>query len=412
MGKLSGIVLAFMLTAAAAQNQKLGFYLSEGRRATVIPFQLYNNLIIIPVTLNGAVPMNFIVDTGVRTTLLLDRTVTDMLRLNYTRRFTISGPGGERLLSALVTNNVSLDVKPDLHGRGHSMLVLEKDYLELTKNIGYEVHGILGYELFSRFVIRIDYERRELVLISPERFRKPRRRFIPMAMRIEDTKPYISCMVTFPSGQTQELKLMVDTGASHSLMLDPGAGPEIEVPEKIIRGNIGRALGGDLTGRTGRLRSIKAGPFQLNGLPASFPDANLYYDTLESTDVFRHGTIGGDLLHRFNLIFDYAGETLWMKKNSFYGMGFPFSLSGLLVQARGLKLDQFVVTDVREGSPGADAGMKAGDRITRIYGTDAGSYKLSEIIELLNSRAGRKIPLEIDRDGFRSRVVVTLRDDL
>lgn len=411
MKRFLGILLIFILTASAAQNQKLGFYLTEGRRTTVIPFQQYNNLIIIPVTLNGVVPLNFIVDTGVRTALLLDRTVTDMLRLNYTRRFTISGPGGERLLSALVTNNVSLDVKPDLHGRGHSMLVLEKDYLELSKNIGYEVHGILGYELFSRFVVKIDYERRELVLTSPDRFRKPRR-FIPVPMTIEDTKPYINCMVTFPSGQVQALKLMVDTGASHALMLDPEAGPEIEIPQKTIRGNIGRALGGDLTGRTGRLRSWRTGPFQLNDLPASFPDANLYYDTLESTDVFRHGTIGGDVMHRFNLIFDYANETLWVKKNSFYKMAFPFSLSGVLVQARGLKLDQFSVTDVREGSPGGEAGLKAGDRITRIYGTDATTYKLSEIIELLNAKPGRKVPIEIDRDGFRMRVVITLRDDL
>ncbi|MFM9074039.1 MAG: aspartyl protease family protein [Bacteroidota bacterium] len=406
-----GILFTLLLSATAAQNQKLGFYLTEGRRTTVIPFQQYNNLIIIPVTLNGVVPLNFIVDTGVRTALLLDRTVTDMLRLNYTRRFTISGPGGERLLSALVTNNVSLDVKPDLHGRGHSMLVLEKDYLELSKNIGFEVHGILGYELFSRFVVKIDYERRELVLTSPERFRKPRQ-FIPVPMRIEDTKPYISCIVTFPSGQAHELKLMVDTGASHSLLLDPKAGPEIEIPQKTISGNIGRALGGDLTGRTGRLKSFRAGPFQLNGLPASFPDANLYYDTLESTDVFRHGTIGGDVLHRFNLIFDYAGETLWVKKNSFYKMGFQFSLSGVLVQARGLKLDQFSVTDVRPGSPGWEAGLNAGDRLTRIYGTDAVSYKLNEIIEVLNAKPGRKVPLEIDRDGFRMRVVITLRDDL
>ncbi|MFM7193692.1 MAG: aspartyl protease family protein, partial [Bacteroidota bacterium] len=237
-----GILFTLLLSATAAQNQKLGFYLTEGRRTTVIPFQQYNNLIIIPVTLNGVVPLNFIVDTGVRTALLLDRTVTDMLRLNYTRRFTISGPGGERLLSALVTNNVSLDVKPDLHGRGHSMLVLEKDYLELSKNIGFEVHGILGYELFSRFVVKIDYERRELVLTSPERFRKPRQ-FIPVPMRIEDTKPYISCIVTFPSGQAHELKLMVDTGASHCLFLDPESGPEVHVPAKTIRGSIGRGLG-------------------------------------------------------------------------------------------------------------------------------------------------------------------------
>lgn len=411
MGKLLGIILAFMLTAAAAQNQKLGFYLTEGKKKTVIPFQLYNNLIIVPVTMNGVVPLNFILDTGVRTALLLDRTVSDMLRLNYTRRFIISGPGGERLLSALVTNNISFDIAPDIHGRGHSMLVLEKDYLELSRNIGYEVHGILGYELFSRFVVKVDYERRELVLTIPERFRKPRR-YTALPMKLEDTKPYIETQAMFSSGHSPILKLMVDTGASHALLLDPAAGPEIEVPDKTLKGSIGRALGGDITGRTGRLKDLRLGPYVLNGPPASFPDANLYYDTLESTDAFRHGTIGGDILHRFSVIFDYANERMWLKKNSFYREGFPFSLGGLLVQARGLKLEQFVITNVRPNSTAEEAGLKEGDRITKVYGNSSESFKLSELIELFNSRPGRKIPLEIDRDGYRMRVVLTLRDDL
>ena len=411
MKRLIGILLLFMLTAAAAQTQKLGFHLTEGKKKTVIPFKFYNNLIIVPVTLNGVVPLNFIVDTGVRTALLLDRTVTDMLRMNYTRRFIISGPGGERLLSALVTNNVSMDIGPDLRGRGHSMLVLEKDYLELSRNIGFEVHGILGYELFSRFIVKIDYERRELILTLPERFRKPKN-YIPLPIGIEDTKPYVEATVTFPSGNSTLLKLMVDTGASHALLLDPESGPEIEVPEKTIRGNIGRALGGDLTGRTGRLKRFQLGPYPLDNVPGNFPDANLYYDTLESTDAFRHGTIGGDILHRFRLVFDYANGTLWIKKNSFFRQSFPFSLSGLLVQARGLKLEQFVISNVREHSAGADAGLIAGDRITRIYNTAADAYKLSEIIELLNSKSGRKVPIEIDRDGFRMRVILKLRDDL
>ena len=233
-----------------------------------------------------------------------------------------------------------------------------------------------------------------------------------MPIKIEDTKPYVDVAVTFPSGNSRLLKLMVDTGASHALLLDPEAGPEIEIPEKTIRGNIGRALGGDLNGRTGRLKRLLFGPYPLENLPGNFPDANLYYDTLESTDAFRHGTIGGDVLHRFRLIFDYANETLWVKRNGFYHMPFPFSLSGLLVQARGLKLEQFVITSVREQSAGADAGLKGGDRIIRIYNGPAESFKLSEIIEILNSKPGRKVPMEIDRDGFRMRVILKLRDDL
>jgi len=75
------------------------------------------------------------------------------LHLAYTKKYTIAGAGGENLVNAYITNNVTLDL-PGVHGRGHAMLVLETDYLELRNSLGSDVHGILGYELFSRFVVK------------------------------------------------------------------------------------------------------------------------------------------------------------------------------------------------------------------------------------------------------------------
>ena len=154
--------------------QNLGFSLADGKKKVQIPIEIHNNLIVIPVVLNDALPLKFILDTGVRTTILTQKTFTDILNLVYTRKYTIAGPGGENLVDAYVTNNVSLEL-PGVHGRGHAMLVLGKDYLELRNYLGTDVHGILGYELFSRFIIQIDYEKRVLTLMLPEKFRRKRK---------------------------------------------------------------------------------------------------------------------------------------------------------------------------------------------------------------------------------------------
>jgi hypothetical protein len=74
--------------------QNLGFSLSDGKKRVQIPIEIHNNLIVIPVVLNDALPLKFILDTGVRTTILTQKTFTDILNLVYTRKYTIAGPGG------------------------------------------------------------------------------------------------------------------------------------------------------------------------------------------------------------------------------------------------------------------------------------------------------------------------------
>jgi len=66
-------------------------------------------------------PLKFIVDTGVRTTILTEKIYSDILHLAYSKKFTITAPGGENSVTAYIANNVTIDM-PGVHGRGHAML--------------------------------------------------------------------------------------------------------------------------------------------------------------------------------------------------------------------------------------------------------------------------------------------------
>ncbi|MFM8912678.1 MAG: aspartyl protease family protein, partial [Flammeovirgaceae bacterium] len=158
MGRLLLVVLfVFALNRAFCQQQILGFSLPPEVDRVEIPIEIRNNLAVVPVVLNNTLPLKFIVDTGVRTAILTEKIYSDILNLSYSRKYTISGAGGQKLVDAYLTNNVTFDM-PGVHGQGHSMLVLDQDYLELKNSMGTEVHGILGYELFSLFVITVNYE--------------------------------------------------------------------------------------------------------------------------------------------------------------------------------------------------------------------------------------------------------------
>ena len=407
----SFLILFFCIVSLEnSKGQALGFAIADGKKRVDIPIQIQNNLIVVPVILNDVLPLKFIVDTGVRTAILTQKAFSDILELPYSRKYSISGPGGEKLIDAYVTNNVSISL-PGVTGRGHALLVLEEDYLELRNYLGTDVHGILGYELFSRFIVKIDYSKKIMTLILPEKFH-PRKKFQEIPMLVEDTKPFILTSIDISPSNSMTAKLLMDTGASHGLLLEPSSDERVRVPLNTVSTVIGRGLGGAITGKTGRIESMKLGEYSLDQVLANFPDPNSYMDTLKSTLTFRHGTVGGEILSRFTVIFNYPQGKLYLKKNSSFNKKFYFNLSGIDLKAKGSGLNVFEVMDVRKLSPADKVGVHQGDLVISVNGVLAKDLRLNELNALLNSRPGKKIILGIERNKIRYELNFRLENQI
>ncbi len=392
-------------------QQILGFSLPEGVSRVDIPIEIHNNLVVVPIIINNQLPLKFIIDTGVRTAILTERVYSDILNLSYSRKYTLSGPGGQKLVDAYITSNVTLDM-PGVHGQGHSMLVLDEDYLELKNSMGTEVHGILGYELFSRFVVKVDYEAKKLTLMLPNKF-KPKKSYDLLPITVEDTKPFIHAKLQVNDTTTIDAKFLVDSGASHGLLLEANSEPHITVPEKNIKAILGRGIGGVITGRIGRIKSIKIGKHELTNLITNFPDDYAYSDTLRKDRfTFRNGSIGGDLLSRFTVIFNFPGEKMYIKKNASYKKKFYFNLSGLTIRATGARLREYEISDVRENTSAQKAGILRGDNILSINGISLVDYELNNVNNLFNSKPGKKIRIEILRNGERLKKEFVLESQI
>lgn len=404
-----GLIFFWLPHFLAAQN--LGFVLTDKQTKVSIPIQICNNLVVVPVVLNGRLPLKFILDTGVRTTILTEKAFSDFLHLSYARKYSIAGPGGQKLIDAYVANNVTIDMM-GVHGEGHAMLVLDQDYLELRNYLGTDVHGILGYEVFSRFIVEIDYERKMLTLMLPERF-KPRKRYQQLNMKVEDTKPYLITQIAMNDSVKLMAKLLVDTGASHGLMLDSGSDSLLKVPPKHIKSIIGRGLGGVITGQIARINSIQLGNYKVSRVIVNFPDPNSYIDTLKNNrNIFRNGSIGGEILSRFTIVFDFPKEKMYFRRNVNFKKEFHYSLSGLTIKATGERLRNYEVTDVREKSAAAGALIEVGDEILKFNGESAADLTLDQTDDILNSRPGRRVVLEILRDGKKLKVDFFLEDQI
>lgn len=409
--KAFAIVLLFAVSSLHAQNEPkvLGFILPEGKKSITVPIEIHNNLVVMPVVLNGQLPLKFILDTGVRTAILTEKSYSDILGLPYTRQLTIMGPGEQHFITAYIANNLSIYIPPGIRGNGHALLVLEKDYLELRNFLGAEVHGVLGYELFSRFVVLINYQDKYIEIIDPQFF-KPNRKYQKLDITIEDTKPFINATVSL--SKKKQLKLLMDTGASHGLMLDTESDSDIKVPEKNVSTVIGRALGGEITGKMGRVPTLELGKYTLNNVTTNYPDPNSYMDTLKASTVARNGSIGGEVFTRFTVVFNYSDEKVYLRKNTAFKKEFQSNLSGMTLKAKGARLKAFEVVEVREKSVAERAEIKKGDLLINLNGNAVESFNLNEINGILNSKPGRRVTLVLERSGEKIKKTITLEQEI
>lgn len=314
--------------------------------------------------------------------------------------------GHVRELNAYLANNVSLSM-PGISGRGQSLIVLEEDYLELREHLGMDVHGIIGYEFFSHFVVMINYGRKLITVYDPEVFR-PRRRHTAIPFTIEQSRPYITnTSITQHDGTVINPKLLLDSGASHGLMLETDTDEDISMPGKTLETIIGWGLGGELSGYLGRIKSLSIDKFKLKDVLVSYVYDFSHQEVIRI--IGRNGSIGGDVLSRFTVTFDYPGNMLYLRKNKTFRQAFEFNLSGINLIAIGLGLNSFMIINVIENSPASQAGVRVGDVILAVNRRFSFDLTIAEINNKLHSGAGRKMNLTLARNSEIVRVSFRLK---
>jgi hypothetical protein len=390
------IFLAGIILPQTTNAQFYGYKLMYSKKKIHMPFEIYNNLVVIPIKLNGVVPLSFVVDTGVRSTIITEKLITDILKLPYSRKITVNGPGDYIIMEAYVINKVDI-VMDGAIGSDQSILVLEKDYLNLRNHLGTEVHGMTGYDLFNRFVIGFDYNKSIMTLYEPEYF-KPPKNYAELPLSIEDTKPYIFAKVQINDTSMVYAKLMVDLGASHALMLNPDSHEKIFIPELNFETKIGIGLGGPISGKISVIEGLEFDKFEFEEVVTSFPDKESYPDTIGL--VYRNGTIGGELLSRFKVIFDYFNKKVYFKKNhASYKKEFGYNMSGITVIADGEDLNIYRILEVMKDSPADKADIRVDDTIEFINGISYEKLKLHDMYQIFNFKEGKKIKMGIRRNG-------------
>ena len=384
------------ICSPASGQKEFGFSMPEGMKKVEIRFEEYNNLIVIPLSINN-LTLKFILDTGVETAILTEKLFADVLKVNFIREITIAGPGVADSVEVYVANDITFNLPGGLTGHNMNMLVLKEDYLKLSENMGDEVYGIIGYDVFSRFIVEINYDSKKIILHDPKTFR-PKRKCTMVPLDIRNTKPFLQTSI-YQQNQDNFIDIMVDTGASHAALLDLGEHPAIDLPDEKIVTKLGRGIGGEIPGYLSRLNQLSIGGYAFEDVIVSAPFEGVYNKSIKRGS--KYGTIGGELLHRFNVTIDYFNEKMYLQKSSRYKEAFEFDMSGLILNARGDHLNVLMIESITEGSPADLAGLMKGDIILEINGLNLRNSTLTEINGLLRKRANYRIKCKIWRGGDR-----------
>lgn len=408
-----------------------------------VKFKLINNLIIIPLFINGK-KLNFILDTGVNKTILFNLSRNDSLRLNSIEKIKLKGLGEGNPIEALISRNNQFELG-NLINPNEDLYVILKDDFNISAKMGITIHGIIGYDLLRNFIVKINYQTKFLTFFNPKKKTiKKCRKCQEFKLEFYRNKPYINTYVQFDTiGRKKILtKLLIDSGGSDALWFFEGTHADIKTPKKYFRDILGEGLSGTIYGNRSKIPSFELGKFKVENPTVSF------LDTLSTVNArefkLRNGSIGGNVLKRFKVWLDYGARRVIFKKAKSLKKGYFYNMSGLSVVFDGQELvkekqnrfttDNFgnantsdnqtislitsyfykfkptyKISNVLESSPAGLVGLKKNDIIKKINGKPANSYSLNEINALFQEKPNKKITIEIERAGLKYKYKFRLK---
>jgi hypothetical protein len=384
-----------------------------GQHEARVSFSSPRNLLIIEARLNGRGPYNFLLDTGVNTSLLTDPGLADSLQLAHGQTYHVAGLGGaDSGLRAYEATGVRVSL-PGVEAAAMTWLVLSSDVLDLSGYVGMPVHGIIGADLFRSFVVCIRPEQRQLILTAPAHYKVPGgRRWASLPLTFDQGKAYVTAGIQQlgPGTAPLPLRLVLDTGAGHALSLETTADPRLRLPAVRLRTDLGRGLSGIISGSLGRVAGVQLGRYQLGQVLTSFPDSAQVHGRLTGTERTRHGNLGYEVLKRFTTVIDYPHGRLLLRPTVALRDPFEHDMCGLDLLATGPNYRRYLVQRVVPGSPAASAGIAEGEELISVNLLISSALSVSELSRLLHSQDGRVLFLVLRRaDGVLYPTRVRLR---
>lgn len=391
--------LSFCVRANTVAAPHAPAYTLVGNASQVrVPFDYAGN-IHIPVRVDGH-PLQFIFDSANVDSLA--RGAADRVGIAVQGAAMAEGGGPKPVKVGFAgIKTLSIDGKVMLHDQ--TLLVVP---LPRGLSTRYPLDGTIGYGVLQHFVVRVDYQDHSLTFMRPGTFDPvDAGQALPLTF-YKHRLPVVAGSIDGLQGH-----FFVDTGASpFSLILSSAfvRAHRLDARYRATPAMVsGVSTGGDISTRTAR-----GGAFRMGGLTVANPVVTLStskagFAASKTVD----GDIGGRILSRFTVTFDYPQGKIYLKPDTNYGRPMNNDRSGMSLLATGNAHAGVSILGVMPHGPAARAGLRPGDVITAVNGVPAseiGNIKFAAMLR--NDAPGTRIKLTVrDDHKLTSRTLVLRR---
>ena len=430
MGKI--IILCFLFTFTFPTQGQEGFSFEKSTNKIVIPFEFINNLIFIPIKVNG-VELNFLLDSGVKETILFSIDEKKEISFSNIEKIKLRGLGSEESIEGLKSSNNILEAN-EYKSTHHILYIVLDQSFNLSSHVGIPVNGIIGYLFLKNNLVEINYEKKRITVYRDnfKNRKKIEKKYQKIFVTVENFKPYVNSNIIIDAAEIP-LKLLIDIGNSDAIWLFENPSKLIKIPSKNFVDYLGKGFSGDIEGKRAFVSKFTLNKFEFYNPIIAFPDSTSIRNVTFVPN--RSGSLGSEILKRFSIVFDYANQKIFLKKNTNFYSPFSYNKSGIEVQHNGLQWVQevvpmetvslvepedfkikdntsknnfkikfelkpiYIISNIRKNSPAAINGLKKGDSIMKINKVPAYKYSLEKINLLLKSEDENWITFEVEREG-------------
>jgi hypothetical protein len=269
-----------------AQAQKKTAEPTKVQPVAIIPIEIVDNLLFLPVSINGSRPLQFILDGG-SSVFVIDPVVIRELSLRTEGNGTIKG-AGEGRVKVTYADSINYNLGPT------KIDVPKSTVIDLSKAVpGHECAGLIGYELFERYVVEINYQDKTVKLFDPQTYKYTGHGSV-LPLTISTKRAFVKATVKV-AGPTSEIhSYLIDTGSSDSV--DDNLIAQSTEPTTDATGGVG--VGQTFNVKIGYIESFQFGK----------------YTTKHIKGVSGAELIGNIFLHDYLLTFDYSRLQLMVEK--------------------------------------------------------------------------------------------------
>ena len=289
--------------------------LKKNKSPIKIPFKMVRGKPVMKLKINGK-KANLMIDNGVlwEEVWLFGTPLVDKLKLTPFEEGEIGGSGeGDPTPAYYSSTNLTLKFK--------DIIFYEQPAIVSPLAAGFTkmfpgVDGQLCNTFFKHFIVEFDFTENEIILHNPKQFKyEGNGSVLDMSLNESGTYAVPFCL-TMPNGDVFNDMVDIDFGGIYPLKIALNNKNKIELPSE-VKETLSYGAQGKNSEYVGKIKSFTIGEYKFEN-----PNVVFGEETTSRIEAENLGVIGLPLFMKFNIIFDYFNNKLYITPNENFNTSF------------------------------------------------------------------------------------------